>query len=515
MNTAIIIGAGPAGLTAAYELLKKTEIKPIILEKSTDIGGISKTLDYKGNKLDIGPHRLFSKSDHVMDWWLKILPLEESGTFDITYRNRVRTVAFEAGSKAGYDPDKVMLPVRRLSRIYYLRSFFAYPLQLSVRMLKIVGVMQTLKILLSYAKSKMSPRKPEATLEDFIINRFGVELYEMFFKDYTVKLWGVPCDIISAEWGAARIRGISLQKVLAESVKKLVQSGKRKSDIRQKGKEVGLLEQFLYPRRGTGSLWEEVARQVEEMGGVIIKDQNVDCISVEGSEIKSIRSRNTVTGEVTTWEGKYFFSTMPVPELVAGLGEIVPDNVKEVADGLLFRDFVTVGVLMNKWACEEVKDTWLYIQEKDVMVGRIMVYNNWGDGMIKDNSKIWIGMEYFCYVTDEFWKKEDHEIGAQAIDELIKMGLALREDVLDYSVQRMEKTYPAYFGTYDRFAEVREFTDKFGNLFLVGRNGMHKYNNSDHSMLTAIAAVDNIVAGVTSKENIWNIPADQEYDKQV
>lgn len=519
-KTAIIIGAGPAGLTAAYELLKRTDITPIILEKSGEAGGISKTLEYKGNRLDIGPHRLFSKSDRVMSWWMDMMPLQKEGPVDLKYQNKSRS--FDATRSNGHsDSEKVMLVVTRESRIYFMRTFFSYPLQLSIRTLRILGVPRTIRILTSYAAAKLFPRKPEKTLEDFLINRFGKELYLLFFKDYTEKVWGVPCDIISAEWGAARIKGVSLQKVLKEALKSFLKK-KKKGDIAQKEKEVSLLEQFLYPRFGPGSLWEEVAGRVREMGGTILFNQDVRNISWDKDEILAIQTIDSQTGETATFEGDYYFSSMPVTELIAGMGGRVPGNVKEVAAGLLFRDFVTVGVLlkqlsiMNKKTGQyerlEIKDTWLYIQEPDVKVGRIMIYNNWGDGMIRDRfNSTWIGMEYFCYTTEDFWKMDDEGIKRQAIDELEKLGLARKEDVLDVSVQRMEKTYPAYFGTYDRFPEIREFVDRFDNLYLIGRNGMHKYNNSDHSMLCAMFAVDNILDGIRAKDNIWAISCEMEY----
>ncbi|MHA4811794.1 NAD(P)/FAD-dependent oxidoreductase [Flavitalea flava] len=525
---AIIIGAGPAGLTAAYELLKRTDIIPIILEKSGDIGGISKTINYKGNRMDMGPHRFFSKSDRVMDWWLKIMPLETNGKDDvkISYQNKTREVrqseenAIETG--ANTPTDKKMLIIQRLTRIYFLRKFFAYPIQLGVDTLKTLGLIRTIRIMVSFILIKIFPRKPEKSLEDFIINKFGRQLYLLFFKDYTEKVWGVPCHEISAEWGAQRIKGVSLSKAIAHAIQNL--RPKKKSGIGQKSTETSLIEQFLYPKYGPGSLWEEVARQVEEMGGKVYLNQDVQKIEQADQEIVAITTVNSLTGETGVWEGDYFFSTMPVKELIAGMGEAVPPNVKEIAAGLQYRDFINVGILLKQLSAPsknsshyeklDLKDNWIYIQERDVKVGRLMIYNNWGDGMIKDPSTVWIGMEYFCNKTDAFWDLDDDTIQKLAVAELEKMGLANTNDILDTTVRRMEKTYPAYFGTYDQFDKVREFTDKFRNLFLVGRNGMHKYNNSDHSMLTSMVAVDNIAAAITSKENIWSINTEQEYHEE-
>jgi len=514
---AIIIGAGPAGLTAAYELLKRTDIIPVILEKSGEIGGISRTTNYKGNRMDMGPHRFFSKSDRVMDWWLKMMPLENNSEKDLTisYQNKSREINTE--TTASKDSGKVMLVIQRLTRIYFLRKFFAYPIQLTIDTLKTLGLIRTIKIMISFLWIRLFPRKPEKSLEDFIINKFGKQLYLLFFKDYTEKVWGIGPSEISAEWGAQRIKGVSLSKAIAGALKSL--RTKKKGDISQKETETSLIEQFLYPKYGPGSLWEEVARQVQEMGGKIYMHQDVQRIYTQDGNIQSVNTINSQTGQAGAWEGDYFFSTMPVKELIAGMGEEVPEVVKRVAAGLQYRDFINVGILLKQLSAKdgkklELKDNWIYIQERDVKVGRLMIYNNWGSGMIKDPNTTWIGMEYFCNKTDAFWAESDESIQATAIKELEKMELARAEDILDSTVKRMEKTYPAYFGTYDQFDRIREYTDGFENLFLVGRNGMHKYNNADHSMLCAMVAVDNIEAGITTKANLWAINTEQEYHEE-
>jgi protoporphyrinogen oxidase len=511
---AIIIGAGPAGLTAAYELLKRTDIIPIILEKSNDIGGISKTVNYKGNRIDIGGHRFFSKSDRVMEWWMNIMPLENSAEKDstITYQNKSRKVSASAGNAE--DPDKVMLVRKRISRIYFLRKFFAYPIQLSFDTLKKLGLLRTVAIIFSYLWARLFPRKPETSLEDFFINRFGKQLYLLFFKDYTEKVWGVSCKKISAEWGAQRIKGISIGKALAHAAKSLKQKATSNGDIQQKGVETSLIERFLYPKYGPGQLWEEVARQVQEMGGQIIMNSEVSKIHVEEGKVVALDAFDKQADNVIRLEGDYFFSTMPVKELIAGMDADIPAKVKEVAAGLQYRDFITVGILLKKMAKEDLQDTWIYIQERDVKVGRLQLFNNWSPYMVKEPGNTWIGMEYFCNDWDAFWNQSDEAIKKQAIGELEKMGLAQVNDVLDATVLRMEKTYPAYFGTYSEFNVVRDYLDEFENLFLVGRNGMHKYNNSDHSMLTAMVAVDNICVEVTKKENIWSINTEQEYHEE-
>jgi protoporphyrinogen oxidase len=527
---AIIIGAGPAGLTAAYELLTRTNIKPIILEKSGDIGGISKTVNYKGNRIDIGGHRFFSKSDRVMNWWMHIMPVEaaQKDAFNISYQNKSRKVKPAADNnfhKENRDPDKVMLIRERLSRIYFLHKFFTYPIQLSIDTLTKLGLRTTVSILLSYLKAQVKPRRPEKTLEDFMINRFGNTLYKLFFKDYTEKVWGVPCREISADWGAQRIKGISVSKAIRHAIHTATRR-KKGSDISQKGTETSLIEQFLYPKYGPGQLWEEVARQVETMGGKILMHHEVAQIFInkEGTQVTAIAATDKGNGASVYLEGDYFFSTMPVKELVAGMGAAAPANVQQIAAGLQYRDFITVGILLKQlssqnkrtgeWKPLELKDTWIYIQEKDVKVGRLQLFNNWSPYMVSDPDTTWVGMEFFCNTTDSFWQLSDENIKQLAIDELKKIGLADMGNVLDATVLRMEKTYPAYFGAYDRFDEIRAFTDRLKNLFLVGRNGMHKYNNSDHSMLTAMVAVDNIKAGITGKENIWAINTEQEYHEE-
>ncbi len=525
---AVIIGAGPAGLTAAYELLERTDILPVILEKSGDIGGISKTVNYKGNRIDIGGHRFFSKSDRVMEWWLNIMPMEDTGETAVSlhYHHQSRSLTYENTPPAG-DTDKVMLIRRRLSRIYFLRKFFSYPIQLSFDTLGKLGVVRTVSILLSYLRARLFPLRQEKSLEDFFINRFGVVLYRLFFKDYTEKVWGVPCQKISAEWGAQRIKGVSIGKAIAHAAKSFRRKGSggnTANGISQKETETSLIERFLYPKWGPGQLWEEVARLIRLKGGEIYMNQEVKKIVHNNYGISAIETVNVNTGKTMEIEGDYFFSTMPVQELVAGMCPAAPRVVREVAEGLQYRDFITVGVLLKQLIptgrapregrTPTLEDTWIYVQERDVKVGRLQIFNNWSPYMVKDPNTIWIGMEYFCTKGDAFWSLPDSAVRDTGIAELIKMGLARPEDVLDSTVLRMEKTYPAYFGTYDRFPLIKGYADMFENLFLVGRNGMHKYNNSDHSMLTAMVAVDNIIAGITDKENIWSINTEQEYHEE-
>jgi protoporphyrinogen oxidase len=520
-RTAVIIGAGPAGLTAAFELLKNSDIKPIVLEKSEAMGGISRTINYKGNRIDIGGHRFFSKSDTVMDWWLKMMPVQATASGEaqtIAYQNKERSVGTSA---EGPDPEKedlVMLLRERTSRIYYLRKFFDYPIRLSAQTLTNLGVTRTLKIGVSYVKAAALPIPNEKNLEQFLINRFGKELYLTFFKSYTEKVWGTACHDISAEWGAQRIKGLNITKAITNAVQRIF----RKKDVAQKSTETSLIEQFLYPKYGPGQMWEECARRVKELGGEILTGQEVQRLLFKDGKVSAVVVKDAATGQERTVEGDYFISTMPVRELVNALDTQVPANVKEVSDGLVYRDFMTVGLLLKDLKLKDptdrgaklVRDNWIYVQEPEVQVGRLQIFNNWSPYMVEDKSKVWIGLEYFCFETDALWRMPDAEMIALAKDELERIDIIDKSAVEDAVVIRQPKTYPAYFGSYERFDEVRSYLDAIDNLFLVGRNGMHKYNNQDHSMLTAMAAAQNIIAGRTDKANIWAVNTEMEYHEE-
>jgi len=516
-KTAIIIGAGPAGLTAAYELVNKTNIKPIIYELSNDIGGISRTINYKGNRIDIGGHRFFSKSDIVMQWWQNILPLQGALSKDDIVLKRNIPLSNEKAS----DPektDRVMLIRNRLSRIFFLRKFFEYPISLNFRIFINLGTIRTVKIGLSYLKIRLSPIKDERSLEDFFINRFGKELYLTFFKDFTEKVWGVPCHKINPEWGAQRIKGLSITKVIIHAIKAIIS---KDSSIAQKNTETSLIEQFMYPKFGPGQMWEEVADIVKKKGGEIYTRHRVIGCNRAGDKIIEVKVKDEVSGSIIIKKGDYFFSTMPVKELIQSFDDGVPQEVRQVAQGLIYRDFVTVGLLLKKLKIKNktkiktinniVPDNWIYIQERDVKLGRIQIFNNWSPYMVKDENTVWIGLEYFCNEGDELWNKTDNNFTKFAIDEVAKINIIAKKDVLDSVLIRIPKTYPVYFGTYSRFPIIRNFTDKFKNLFLIGRNGMHRYNNQDHSMLTAISAVKNIINNVISKDNIWAVNTEGEY----
>jgi protoporphyrinogen oxidase len=380
-----------------------------------------------------------------------------------------------------------------------------------------MGPMRTMRSGISYMRSAMFPRRNERSLEDFFINRFGRELYETFFRSYTEKVWGVPCTEISAEWGAQRIKGLSLRAVVAHFLSKTF-SSKKRGDIAQKETQTSLIEKFLYPKLGPGQLWEHAAEMVRRDGGEIHFGMKVNRINVEENRIRSIDAVDS-TGQRVTFAGDYFFSTMPMRDLVRGLSAPVPAKVKEVSEGLIYRDFITVGLLAKKLKLTEpdgtlLKDNWIYVQEPDVLVGRLQIFNNWSPWLVGSEDKVWIGLEYFCNDTDPIWKLSDEKMAELAISEIAKIGILNPEDVEDTHVVRVPKTYPAYFGTYDRFNELRDYVDGFENLFLVGRNGMHKYNNQDHSMLTAMTAVENIANGITDKHNIWAINTEMDYHEE-
>ena len=517
-KTALIIGAGPAGLTAALEFLRRSDVHPVVLEASREIGGISRTIRYKGNRMDIGGHRFFSKSDRVMNWWMDLLPPESSEDTHhaLQYQNKRRNLKAAAGLSP-QNADLVMLVRPRKSRIYFLRRFFDYPIKLTGNTLRNLGLVRTVKVAASYILAKIFPRKAEKSLEDFLINRFGRQLYLTFFKSYTEKVWGVPCDQISAEWGAQRIKGLSLTTAVLHFFKKALAS-KKDEGIQQKGTETSLIEKFLYPKYGPGQLWEHAADQIRDQGGEVLLGWRATRLFVEGNRIVAVEALSD-RGEQRRFNADYVFSTMPVRELINALDSPIPGEVREVSDGLQYRDFITVGLLVDGLKVREtdggpLKDNWIYIQEPDVLVGRLQIFNNWSPYMVADPAKTWIGLEYFCYDTDDLWKMSDEELKKFATDEVEKIGILSAKDVTDGHVVRVPKTYPAYFGTYDRFDIIRGFVDRFENLYLVGRNGMHKYNNQDHSMLTAMTAVDNIIAGDTDKENLWSINTEMEYHEE-
>ena len=522
-GTVAVIGAGPAGLATALELLRRTNLRPVVFESSDALGGISRTVTYRGNRIDIGGHRFFSKSDRVLQWWLDILPIQKTNAFDnaelrIAYQGKSRNVDLQDGPDPDQE-DKVFLIRSRSSRIYHDRKFLDYPIHLSWDTISKLGMVRTFRIGMSYLRSVVAPIRPEDSLEHFYINRFGRELYRTFFKDYTQKVWGIECSQISAAWGAQRVKGLSVSKSISHYMRTRIGT---KIGLEQKDVETSLIEHFLYPKYGPGQMWEEVANHVLARGGEIRTRSAVDSILTDGTRVTAVRATDTDTGEAFEQKADYVVSSMPVQDLIRGLVPEAPPEVMQVAEGLIYRDFITVGILARMVKTDDanarrhslLNDTWIYVQESDVKVGRIQVFNNWSPYMVADSSNIWLGMEFFCSEGDSLWSLSDPEMKALAAKELVQLGFVEGQDVQDAVVIRQPKAYPAYFGSYVAFDVIREYVDQFENLFLVGRNGLHKYNNQDHSVLTAMLAVDNIVDGRNNNDTIWDVDLEQEYHER-
>lgn len=514
MKQAIIVGAGPAGLTAGYELVKKTDIHPVVFEATNAIGGISKTVEYKGNRMDIGGHRFFSKNQEVMDWWRKLMPIQgERSKDDVLLGLNDKELSAD-----GPDPekeDRVILLRHRISRILFLRKFFDYPISLSISTLSNMGLFRTLKAVFGYVGALVH-KKEEKSLEDFYINRFGKPLYSMFFEDYTEKVWGVHPSKLGADWGSQRVKGLSVAAVLKDMImKKLGKKDGAKV-------ETSLIEQFIYPKYGPGQLWELVADEIAKKGGDVLLESEVIGINVVDGNVSSVDVRDK-SGLVTTHNCDYLLSTMPLKDLVNAIKGIdVPDNVKRIANDLPYRDFITVGLCLKKLKIvnkthlktfkDRVPDTWIYIQERDVKIGRLQVFNNWSPYMVKDyENTIWIGLEYFCTEGDELWNMDKQAFIDMAIGELCKIDVIEREDVLDACQVKVKKAYPSYYGSYYELDEVKKFLNGIDNLYCMGRNGQHRYNNMDHSMLTAIETVKHIKEGNKDKSSIWAVNTEEEY----
>jgi protoporphyrinogen oxidase len=512
-QVAVIAGAGPAGLTAALELLRRTDITPVVIEADAQVGGISKTINYRGNRMDLGGHRFFSKSDWVMQWWQEILPVaagqtEPSRALSIHYQGQARDLTPEEYAPAS--SDAVMLVRQRVSRIFYRRRFFDYPLTLNASTVKNLGLAEAFKIGLSYGRAQLKSRSPEITLEDFLINRFGTRLYRTFFKDYTEKVWGVPCEQISAEWGAQRIKSLSVAKAIAHAVTSPFRSS---SDATQKGTETSLIERFLYPKFGPGQMWEEVARRVTALGGVIHLRQRVVGMKSDADKIVGVEVFDETSGAVRRVPCHHFLSSMPVKDLIPMLR---PDDqqITQIAAALPYRSFMTAGLLLRSMRGRPTPfDNWIYIQEPEVRIGRLQIFNNWSPALVADPNTVWLGLEYFCDQGDDLWAMEDEQFLDFAAGELEKIGLIERKDVIGGTLVRVPSAYPAYFGAYNQFGYLRNYLDRFSNLYPIGRNGMHRYNNQDHSMLSANAAVD-AIAKKAPKEQIWNINAEESYHEK-
>ena len=515
MKTAIIIGGGPAGLTAAYQLLKHTDVVPIIIEKEKFVGGIARTAHYKGNRMDIGGHRFFTKDDDVMALWKELMPLMGAPAMDDIILNReVETVP---GGPNPETEDRVFLIRNRVSRIFYLHKFFDYPISMRPQTFINMGFFRTVSAGFGYIWSCIFKRQ-ENNLEDFYINRFGKPLYNMFFKNYTTKLWGREPKEIGADWGAQRVKGLSLRKAVLDALRKII--GKKDTE----NTETSLIESFYYPKFGPGQLWDILLSEIQRMGGKIMFNTEAVSFETKDNKITSVTVKNAESEQKLTAD--YFISSMPVKDLVAGLGDAVADEkVRIAAENLPYRDFITVGVLANKMKLKNktniktlsdiVPDTWIYVQEDDVLVGRLQIFNNWSPYMVKDPlNTVWIGMEYFVSEGDRYWNMEDSEFIELATDELQKIGVIDKADIIDTCRFRVQKAYPAYFDSYKDMDIIKKTLDGYQNLYCIGRNGQHRYNNMDHSMRTAMEAAEMIKTGQTDKTALWSVNTEKEYHEE-
>ena len=511
---AVIAGAGPAGLTSAYEFLRQNiGVHPIVFEQSDEIGGISRTICYHGNRIDIGGHRFFSKNQKVMDWWSQIMPLQGAPALDDLLLEKEKELL-----KGGPDPecvDRVSLLRERVSRIFYLRKFFDYPISLKIQTFTNMGLGRTIAAGSGYLYSCVRKRE-ENSLENFYINRFGKPLYSMFFEDYTEKVWGIHPSLLGADWGSQRVKGLSILTILKDMFRKQFSSSINKKEV-----ETSLIEEFIYPKYGPGQLWETVATDIEAMGGEVHKNRTVQAVH--------IRNQKVVSVDVLDKDGvhniccDYFLSSMPLKELIPAIKGIqLPQDVLKIAAELPYRDFITVGLLMKnlkisnrtsiKTYRNRIPDTWIYIQERDVKIGRLQIFNNWSPYLVADyKNTVWIGLEYFCSEGDSLWEMDERAFIQMAIKELDHIGIIDSQDVLDSVRIKVKKAYPSYFGSYYELHKVKAFLDTIPNLYCIGRNGQHRYNNMDHSMLTAMEVVDNIRSNRNDKENVWAVNTEEEY----
>jgi protoporphyrinogen oxidase len=464
----IIIGGGPAGLTAAYEL-NKSGIRSEVFEKDDIVGGISRTVNYKGYRFDIGGHRFFTKVKVVQDMWDEVLRR------DFLLRDR-------------------------LSRIYYRKKFFNYPFEVKNAVFGL-GIFNSLLIVLSYLRAQVIPIKPENTFEQWITNRFGYRLYKIFFKTYTEKVWGIPCSEISSEWAAQRIKGLSLFSALKNALLKKPHADKNVIKT--------LINSFHYPKMGPGMMWEKVREIVEEGLCRVHMSSGIEKIYWHNDAVLAVETCNG--GITSRISGTDFISSMPIRELIAKLEPLPPSEILKAGDKLNYRDFITVSLIIDKKTI--FKDNWIYIHDLNVKVGRIQNFKNWSPYMVPDPDKTCLGMEYFCLENDEFWSMSNENLVDLAKNELENLGFAKKSEIIDGTVVRMPKAYPVYDEEYKKALEqIKEFLGNISNLQLVGRNGMHKYNNQDHSMLTSMLAVKNILGG---HFDLWKVNADQDYHEEI
>lgn len=461
----VVCGAGPAGLTAAY-LLAKDGYAVTVLESSDDMGGISRTAQYKGYRFDIGGHRFFTKSRPIEALWEEILGNE-------------------------------FIDVPRMSRIHYEGKYFDYPLK-AVNALRGLGLWRAASIIASYVHAKLYPSPVEENFEQWVCNRFGRRLYETFFKTYTEKVWGLPCTEIRAEWAAQRIQGLSLGSAILNATA----INRRSTEIKT------LIHSFRYPRLGPGQMWEMCRDRIREMGSEVLTRHRVTCIEVGGHGVRTVVA-NTPVGD-RRLHADHVISTLPLRSLVRAIDPAVPAATREAGERLAYRDFIIVALILNR--DDLFPDNWVYIHTPGVKVGRIQNFRNWSAAMVPEPGRSCLGMEYFCFKHDELWESSDEDLIGLAGRELAQLGLADSATVVDGTVIRVPKAYPVYDHAYgEHLGVVREYIDAIPNLHTIGRNGMHKYNNQDHSMLTAMMAVENMQG---ASHDLWAVNTDFEYHEE-
>lgn len=501
-KTVVIMGAGPAGLTAALELLrKKKKYNIIIIEKDKQVGGISQTKVYKNNRIDLGGHRFFTKSQRVQNFWESILN-KYDGNY-ITNQSLPNTIG-----------DNLFLKRRRVSRIYYDGQFFNYPLTINSHLIKTLGYKKTFKVAVSYCASQLFPR-PNSNLENFYINRFGKELYNTFFKNYTYNIWGKYPEDISASWGAQRVKGVSIKRIIQENWQK-------KFNKKYQSSETSLIETFYYPKYGPGQMWEQVQKELETLGAKILLNHEIVKIYNKNNKILSIDCLNN--NKIINIKGDIFFSSIDVQTLTNKMSQ--PDhNILKITSLLPYRAFVNVSILVKKLELKNntdiktyksrIPDCWLYIHEKDLEVGRIQILNNWSPYLVKDfKNTMLISLEYFCDENDERFKRSTKQWQEVAKKELVKLGFVKLNNILSSTVTKVKKAYPAYFGSYKDFEIVKNYLKNFTNLYCIGRNGQHRYNNMDHSMLTAMYAIDHLLDKSKTIDDIWNVNTEEVYHEE-
>lgn len=511
----LIIGGGPAGLTAAYELLKDSEAYEVILLEETSVfGGISRTVNYKGNRMDMGGHRFFSKVKEVNDWWEEMLPRQGAPSYDDRVLNR--SVTLKEGGPDPEKTDRVMLQRNRVSRIFFKQKFFDYPISLKPETFQNMGLKDTFLAGCSYLSSCVHKRT-ENSLEDFYINRFGKKLYSMFFEHYTENLWGRHPSEIDPSWGAQRVKGVSVSAVLKNAFDKKFH--KHETNV-----ETSLIEEFSYPKLGPGELWEVTAEEIQKLGGTILLNAKVTGVHINDNH-KTDSLTYLQDGVSHTIAGDIVISSMPLKDLVEGMNE-VPKDILTIANGLPYRDYMTVGVLIKHLNLENktnlktigniVPDDWVYVHDRSVKMGRFQIYNNWSPYMVKDlEHTVWMGLEYFCNEGDELWSLSDDDFAKLGVQEMETIHLITsKDDVLDWHVERVKKAYPAYFDTYSQIQDLIDYLNTIPNLYCVGRNGQHRYNNIDHSMCTSFEAVKDIKNNITDHTNVWSVNTEQEYHEE-